>query len=68
MRDIFYVTVLLYCGGLNLARSRMTTRELRHCVESFSAEGFSKTVKLRFLYGLRYQGLYCLRIKDSIRR
>ena len=24
-------------------------------------------VKLRFLYGLRYQGLYFLRIKNSVR-
>ena len=35
--------------------------------EVFATEGFSKTVKLRFFYGLHYQGLYFFRIKDSIR-
>ena len=43
----------------------MTTR-VGAFKKSFT-EGFNKTVELRFLYGLRYQGLYFLRIKNSIR-
>lgn len=35
--------------------------------ENICAEDQSKTAKLRFLYGLKYQGLYLLRIKDYIR-
>ena len=68
MRDIsFLCDVLLCCGGLDLAGSRMTTR-VDTVVNCFSAVGFSKIIKLRFSLSLRYQGLHCLRIKVSIRR
>ena len=52
MRDISFSC----CGGLDLAGSRMTTR-VDTVVNCFSAEGFSKIIKLRFSLSLRYQGL-----------
>ena len=64
--DIFLCDVSLYCGGLDRAGSRMTTLVAFIFAKRFRGD-FSKTVKLRFLYGLRYQGLYFVRIKDSLR-
>ena len=64
--DIVLCDVSLYCGGLDRAGSRMTTLVAFIFAKRFRGD-FSKTVKLRFLYGVRYQGLYFVRIKDSLR-
>ena len=57
MRDIsFLCDVLLCCGGLDLAGSRMTTR-VDTVVNCFFRRRFSKIIKLRFSLSLRYQGL-----------
>ena len=71
MHDIcvwnFLCDVSLYCGGLDWARSRMTTLVALIFEKKRFCEDFSKTVKLRFLYGLCYQGLYFVLIKHSLR-
>ena len=62
--DNFLCDVSLYCGGLDRAGSRMTTLVAFIFAKRFRGD-FSKTVKLRFLYGLQYQGLYFVRILPS---